>query len=108
MLVAEEAVEMLHHSIIVSINGESFRLKDKRKAGIFAPTKNDVTKSKPSPNSMIHRHNYGSLGVAERLAISSASIGTPRLHDWTPCTTHNFSTSIISSMVAPSFSAALM
>ncbi|MGA7764156.1 MAG: hypothetical protein WCA59_20630 [Candidatus Binataceae bacterium] len=44
MLVAEEAVEILHHSIIVSINGESFRLKDKRKAGIFAPTKNDVTK----------------------------------------------------------------
>ena len=39
MLVAEEAVEILHHSIIVSINGESFRLKDKRKAGIFAPTK---------------------------------------------------------------------
>src|SRR3984957_19589529 len=31
---------ILHHSIIVSINGESFRLKDKRKAGIFAPTKN--------------------------------------------------------------------
>jgi len=24
---------ILHHSIIVSINGESFRLKDKRKAG---------------------------------------------------------------------------
>jgi DNA replication protein DnaC len=31
---------ILHHSIIVSINGESFRLKDKHKAGIFAPTKN--------------------------------------------------------------------
>ncbi len=31
---------ILHHSIIVSINGDSFRLKDKRKAGIFAPTKN--------------------------------------------------------------------
>ena len=26
---------ILHHSIIVSINGESFRLKDKRKAGLF-------------------------------------------------------------------------
>jgi DNA replication protein DnaC len=25
---------VLHHSIIVSINGESFRLKDKRKAGV--------------------------------------------------------------------------
>jgi DNA replication protein DnaC len=26
---------ILHHSIIVSINGESFRLKDKRKAGVL-------------------------------------------------------------------------
>jgi DNA replication protein DnaC len=31
---------VLHHSIIVSINGESFRLKDKRKAGVLgAPAK---------------------------------------------------------------------
>jgi DNA replication protein DnaC len=31
---------ILHHSIIVSVNGESFRLKDKRKAGLLAaPTK---------------------------------------------------------------------
>ena len=31
---------ILHHSIIVSINGESFRLKDKRKAGLLAaPTR---------------------------------------------------------------------
>jgi len=27
---------ILHHSIIVSLNGESFRLKDKRKAGVLA------------------------------------------------------------------------
>jgi hypothetical protein len=27
---------ILHHSIIVSINGESFRLKDKHKAGVLA------------------------------------------------------------------------
>jgi hypothetical protein len=26
---------ILHHSTIVNINGESFRLKDKRKAGLF-------------------------------------------------------------------------
>ena len=26
---------ILHHSIIVSINGESFRLKDKRRAGLI-------------------------------------------------------------------------
>jgi len=25
----------LHHSIIISINGESYRLKDKRKAGLI-------------------------------------------------------------------------
>jgi IstB-like ATP binding protein len=29
---------ILHHSIIVSINGESFRLKDKRKAGLLCKT----------------------------------------------------------------------
>jgi len=29
---------ILHHSIIVSINGESFRLKDKRKAGLLRKT----------------------------------------------------------------------
>ncbi len=29
---------ILHHSIIVSINGESFRLKDKRKAGLLGKT----------------------------------------------------------------------
>jgi len=27
---------VLHHSTIVSINGESFRLKDKRRAGLLA------------------------------------------------------------------------
>jgi len=27
---------ILHHSIIVSINGESFRLKDKRKAAVLS------------------------------------------------------------------------
>jgi len=26
---------VLHHSIIISINGESYRLKDKRKAGVI-------------------------------------------------------------------------
>jgi DNA replication protein DnaC len=30
---------ILHHSIIVNINGESFRLNDKRKAGVLAPIK---------------------------------------------------------------------
>jgi DNA replication protein DnaC len=30
---------ILHHSVIVSINGESFRLKDRRKAGLLSPTK---------------------------------------------------------------------
>ena len=29
---------ILHHSIIVNINGESFRLKDKRKAGLLGAT----------------------------------------------------------------------
>ena len=29
---------ILHHSMIVSINGESFRLKDKRKAGLLGRT----------------------------------------------------------------------
>jgi len=29
---------ILHHSIIVSINGESFRLKDKRQAGLLGKT----------------------------------------------------------------------
>jgi DNA replication protein DnaC len=28
---------VLHHSTIVSISGESYRLKDKRKAGVLAP-----------------------------------------------------------------------
>lgn len=27
---------IIHHSTIVSINGESFRLKDKRKAGVLS------------------------------------------------------------------------
>ncbi len=30
------AFHILHHLIIVSISGESFRLKDKRKAGMLA------------------------------------------------------------------------
>ena len=36
---------ILHHSIIVSINGESFRLKDKRKAGIPGKTGKHYTES---------------------------------------------------------------
>src|SRR4051794_3750111 len=38
---------------------------------------------------------------------SSARIGTPRLHACTPWATHSFSTSMISSVVAPSANAAL-
>ena len=36
VLTAAMLDRILHHSIIVSINGESFRLKDKRKAGLSA------------------------------------------------------------------------
>ena len=37
VLTAAMLDRILHHSLIVSINGESFRLKDKRKAGLLAP-----------------------------------------------------------------------
>jgi DNA replication protein DnaC len=36
LLTAAMLDRVLHHSTIVSINGESFRLKDKRKAGLLA------------------------------------------------------------------------
>ena len=36
VLTAAMLDRVLHHSTIVSINGESFRLKDKRKAGLLA------------------------------------------------------------------------
>src|SRR5271157_129153 len=36
VLTAAMLDRILHHSIIVSINGESFRLKDKRKAGVLS------------------------------------------------------------------------
>jgi DNA replication protein DnaC len=36
VLTAAMLDRVLHHSIIVNINGESFRLKDKRKAGLLA------------------------------------------------------------------------
>jgi DNA replication protein DnaC len=35
VLTAAMLDRILHHSIIVSIDGESFRLKDKRKAGVL-------------------------------------------------------------------------
>lgn len=38
---------ILHHSIIVSINGESFRLKDKRKAGIVPEPKSQRSQVSP-------------------------------------------------------------
>jgi hypothetical protein len=36
VLTAAMLDRVLHHSIIISINGESYRLKDKRKAGLIA------------------------------------------------------------------------
>src|SRR5216684_6721498 len=36
VLTAAMLDRILHHSIIVSINGESFRLKEKRKAGVLS------------------------------------------------------------------------
>ncbi len=36
VLTAAMLDRILHHSIIVSLNGDSFRLKDKRKAGLPA------------------------------------------------------------------------
>src|SRR5580698_4918638 len=35
VLTAAMLDRVLHHSIIISINGESYRLKDKRKAGLI-------------------------------------------------------------------------
>ena len=37
VLTAAMLDRVLHHSTIVSISGESYRLKDKRKAGVLAP-----------------------------------------------------------------------
>ncbi len=39
VLTAAMLDRVLHHSTIVSINGESYRPKDKRKAGVLAPMK---------------------------------------------------------------------
>jgi DNA replication protein DnaC len=36
VLTAAMLDRILHHSIVVSINGESFRLKDKRRAGVLS------------------------------------------------------------------------
>ena len=36
VLTAAMLDRVLHHSIIISINGESYRLKDKRRAGLIA------------------------------------------------------------------------
>ena len=38
VLTAAMLDRILHHSIIVNINGESFRLKDRRKAGLLGKT----------------------------------------------------------------------
>ena len=32
---------LLHHAQVVQIQGESYRLKDKRKAGIISPARKD-------------------------------------------------------------------
>jgi DNA replication protein DnaC len=42
MLTAAVLDRILHHPIIVSINGERFRLKDKRKAGLLRKTREAV------------------------------------------------------------------
>ncbi len=47
---------VLHHSIVVSINGESFRLKDTRKAGIVPKPK-----SQRSQVSLGHDQQAGSI-----------------------------------------------
>jgi hypothetical protein len=45
VLTAAMLDRILHHSTIVQIAGESYRLKDKRRAGIMArPMKSKVTK----------------------------------------------------------------
>jgi len=48
------------------------------------------------------------LSVPSACSNSSARIGTPRLQACTPWTTQSFSTSMISSIVAPALRAALM
>ncbi len=59
-----------------------------------------------------HSHDVdepsGNYFVFECFASSSASIGIAMLHACTPWMTQSFSTSMISSIVAPSLSAALM
>jgi len=46
VLTAAMLDRVLHHSVIVSINGESFRLKDKRRAGVIGtPAKTASTET---------------------------------------------------------------
>ena len=40
VLTAAMLDRLLHHAQVVQIQGESYRLKDKRKAGIIGPTRN--------------------------------------------------------------------
>jgi hypothetical protein len=42
VLTAAMLDRILHHSIIININGESFRLKDKRKAGLLGTSTKSV------------------------------------------------------------------
>ena len=43
VLTAAMLDRLLHHSQVIQIQGESYRLKDKRKAGIVGPAKKKET-----------------------------------------------------------------
>jgi hypothetical protein len=57
VLTAAMLDRILHHSIIVSINGESFRLKDKRKAGMHAALPNPPSITERRADSPCHFAN---------------------------------------------------
>jgi DNA replication protein DnaC len=55
---------LLHHSTTINIRGESYRLKDRRKAGLFPRAEEEAERSAPFPSSSILQNGPRRQGSA--------------------------------------------
>jgi DNA replication protein DnaC len=63
---------LLHHSTTINIRGESYRLKDRRKAGLFPRAEEDNNRPAPFPSSEILQN-----GPRRQGSTSSRKTGAP-------------------------------
>lgn len=80
MLTAAILDQLMRHAQIIQIQGESYRLKDKRKAGIVVPAKQkEIAVAKTHHSGLGRALDIGGLCASKRVIAKVGSVSTGQL-----------------------------